>query len=170
MMFAELKTAEQVREHARIVQRRIDQRRAVAALSPLPPREARPAGAVDEVPEEPDKEYLPLAPLVVVGHPTRTVIAIAADYFGLQLGDLIGASRNQKFILPRQIGCFVAKRLGASLPKIGRAVQRDHSTVHYGCRTIESRVRKDEILASAVNAIGSKAAAAFGARWRAVNQ
>jgi hypothetical protein len=170
MMFTELKTAAEVREHARIVQRRINQRRASAPPPEPPPkrRRAPPVVAVkDDVPEPiNDRPLHALAP-VIPGQPTRTVLAIAADYFGFQLVDVIGR-RTQAFVLPRKIGFFVARALGASLPKIGRAAQRDHSTVHHGCKTIEQAIRDDATIAVAVDAIGTKAAEAFGARWHPV--
>jgi hypothetical protein len=180
MMLTELKTAAEVREHARMVQRRINQRRGIHESAP-PPDEAavqaamapKPEPLPDEVPAPEDQlGDLPLHDLapVVKGHPTRTVFAIAADYFGLKLRDVIGQSRLQRLILPRQIGCFVAHRLGASYPKIGRAARRDHSTICYCTRAIAERIRADDSLADAVDVIGRKAAEMFGAAWRSVRQ
>lgn len=174
MMFTELKTAAEVREHARMVQRRINQQRAIPAPPVMPPPMRH-----DEVPtptplaapedEEPDKSMLPLH-ASASPHPTRTVFVIAGDYFGFSIGEIIGDGRTQALVLPRQIGCFVAQRLGASCSGIGRAAQRDHTTVAYGCKTIAQRAREDDMIALAVDAIGSKAAEAFGANWRSVRK
>jgi hypothetical protein len=164
MMLTELKTAAEVREHARLVQRRINERRASAI--PEPPARV-PVVLPDEVPvpaEVMPEENLPL----VRGHPTRAVFAIAGDYFGFTLREVTGNSRTQRLVLPRQIACFIARRLGASLSKIGRAARRDHTTVLHGAKTIEWRVCDDEELADAVDAIGRKVAEAFGACWRSV--
>ena len=180
-MVIELKSASEVRAHARAVQKRINQRRASATTTPEPrPRPAKsvapsvvaPPQHVDDVPEEAlDAHDLPLhAASGVPGYPTRTVLTIAAEYFGFTLRHLIGDWRTSALILPRHVAYFVARRLGASYPKIGRAARRGHSTIHHGCRAIEDRIRTDDTIAVAVDVIGTKVAAAFGVRWRPVKR
>jgi hypothetical protein len=176
MMLADLRTAAEVREHARIVQRRINAQRAAAARAeqerkppppmpaPRPPKKPRddvPAPCLSELPLHPSAVPVPVA---ISGHPTRTVLSIAADYFGFALTDLIGECRTQAVVLPRQIGCFVAHRLGASYLRIGRAAERNHATVMHACKLIEKRIAEDEAVAIAVNAIGVQAAEVFKAR------
>jgi hypothetical protein len=179
MMFAELKTAAEVREHARMIQRKINQQRAI----PAPPRRqdevpppiaATPVVATsyqspEDHPDMCDQPLHPSAP-IVKGHRTRTVFALAGDYFGFKLREVIGDSHVPNLVLPRQIGCFVAHRLGASFPKIGRAVRRDHSTVCHACKVVAQRIREDDAIALAVDVIGSKAAEAFGAHWHPIGK
>jgi hypothetical protein len=176
MMCLELKTADEVRAHARAVQRRINAARAGATAEEPPPMVSdrlidRRRPGEDNVPhdhDELDDKPLHAAAPLVPGHPTRSVLALAAEHFGLSLADIIGIGRGASVNLPRHVGFFVARRLGASLPKIGRAGHRDHTTVLHGCRLIEERIRFDHDLAAAVDAVGTKAAATFNAHWRPV--
>jgi hypothetical protein len=161
----ELKTADEVRAHARMIQRRIDAQRN-APPEPSPARRPPPPIAMhhdDEVPEGDD--LLPLH-AATGRNQTRAVLRIAAKYFGLSLEEVTSASRATAIAMPRQIGFFVARCLGASYPKIGRECRRDHSTVHHGCRCIKERVQTDDALAGTVDAIGTEAAAIFGVYWR----
>jgi chromosomal replication initiator protein len=63
-----------------------------------------------------------------------------AEYFKIRVGDLLSKKRSRSIARPRQIGMALAKELtNHSLPEIGDAFGgRDHTTVLYGCRRIES--------------------------------
>ena len=178
-MIQELKTAADVRKHARLIQRKIDQQRGTSMSPPPPPPRD------DDVPMEPmmpdeividencagiDQPLHSLAPALKGRHPTRVVFALAADYFGFKLREVMGKSRVPNLVLPRQIGFYVARRLGASYPKIGLAARRDHTTILHGCKVIAQRIREDDMLAQAVDVIGAQAAAAFGASWSSVRE
>ncbi len=65
---------------------------------------------------------------------------IVAEYFKIRVGDLLSKKRSRSVARPRQIGMALAKELtNHSLPEIGDAFGgRDHTTVLYGCRRIES--------------------------------
>jgi hypothetical protein len=76
------------------------------------------------------------APLVVPSR-LKQVISAVANRYGVQLRDLVSDRRPRNVIRARQVAMYLAKELtGHSLPSIGRALLRDHTTVLHGCRQI----------------------------------
>ena len=63
---------------------------------------------------------------------------LIADYFNIQISDLLSDSRSKKFSIPRQYAMSLAKEFTtASLPVIGSAFGgRNHTTVLYAYRKI----------------------------------
>ena len=70
---------------------------------------------------------------------------VVADYYGLQLKDLLGKKRTRSLARPRQMAMALAKELTEhSLPEIGDAFGgRDHTTVLHACRQIRSLMETD---------------------------
>ncbi|HHW4680715.1 MAG TPA: chromosomal replication initiator protein DnaA [Xylella taiwanensis] len=74
-----------------------------------------------------------------------------ADYYGLQIKDLLSKRRTRSLARPRQVAMALAKELTEhSLPEIGDAFAgRDHTTVLHACRQIkllmetETKLRDD---------------------------
>ena len=67
-----------------------------------------------------------------------------AEYYNISIRDLSSASRSRSVARPRQLGMALAKELTQhSLPEIGRAFGKDHTTVLHACRKIEE-LRKDD--------------------------
>src|SRR3546814_1687660 len=64
-----------------------------------------------------------------------------ADYYGLQIKDLLSKRRTRSLARPRQVAMALAKELTEhSLPEIGDAFAgRDHTTVLHACRQIRGR-------------------------------
>jgi len=62
-----------------------------------------------------------------------------ADYYGLQIKDLLSKRRTRSLARPRQVAMALAKELTEhSLPEIGDAFAgRDHTTVLHACRQIK---------------------------------
>lgn len=91
---------------------------------------------------------LPLAETVlkdllpVGGEPEVTaplIIAQTAAYFGYSTEELCGPRRTQNLVTARQIAMYLCRELtNLSLPKIGQAFDRDHTTV----MNAERRIRK----------------------------
>jgi hypothetical protein len=168
----ELRTAAEVREHARAVQRRINERRAAIPPEPQAPRRKppRPDDVPDDDPLDPRDVPYAQTSVAIADSPPRSVFVIVSEFFGSSIGELTGSSRHPILVLPRQIACFAARRLGFSYPRIGHAAQRDQSTVQYACRVISQRVVQDRAIAQLVNTIGTKAAADLGTDWRPVGR
>jgi len=68
-----------------------------------------------------------------------------ADYYGLQIKDLLGKKRTRSLARPRQMAMALAKELTEhSLPEIGDAFAgRDHTTVLHACRQIRTLSQTD---------------------------
>lgn len=70
---------------------------------------------------------------------------VVADYYGLQIKDLLSKRRTRSLARPRQMAMALAKELTEhSLPEIGDAFAgRDHTTVLHACRTIRGLLETD---------------------------
>ena len=68
-----------------------------------------------------------------------------ADYYGLQIKDLLSKRRTRSLARPRQVAMALAKELTEhSLPEIGDAFAgRDHTTVLHACRQIKNLQESD---------------------------
>ena len=68
-----------------------------------------------------------------------------ADYYGLQIKDLLSKRRTRSLARPRQMAMALAKELTEhSLPEIGDAFAgRDHTTVLHACRQIKNLMETD---------------------------
>ena len=68
-----------------------------------------------------------------------------ADYYGLQMKDLLSKRRTRSLARPRQVAMALAKELTEhSLPEIGDAFAgRDHTTVLHACRQIKLLTESD---------------------------
>src|SRR5690348_8028127 len=70
---------------------------------------------------------------------------VVADYYGLQIKDLLSKRRTRSLARPRQVAMALAKGLTEhSLPEIGDAFAgRDHTTVLHACRQIRNLIQTD---------------------------
>lgn len=72
------------------------------------------------------------------------IIARVAEHFHVRPSDIKGNRRPANIAHPRQIAMFLTRRLtGLSFPEIGRAFERDNSTVQYACKKLDQDVRSD---------------------------
>ena len=84
--------------------------------------------------------------------PVNEVSAIAeavALLIGLTVDDIMGRRRGQPAVEARQLVMYVAWRRGFSKCAIGRAMDRDHSTVVHGIRAEAERRGELDHLAKA---------------------
>jgi chromosomal replication initiator protein len=84
------------------------------------------------------------------GHPTSRTTVLPAIIqrvcatFEVTRKELLGPSRLRRVLLPRQVAMYLAQRSGKlSLPRIGAAFDRDHTTVMHACRKVEAAVKSD---------------------------
>ena len=62
---------------------------------------------------------------------------VVAEYYRIKVSDLKSKSRARSVTRPRQVAMALAKELtNRSLPEIGRAFDRDHTTVLNACREV----------------------------------
>lgn len=84
--------------------------------------------------------------LVTMENIKRTV----AGYYNIRVSDLTSAKRTRTLARPRQIAMALCKELTQhSLPEIGEAFDKDHTTVLHACRKVaqlreeDSKIRED---------------------------
>ncbi len=79
------------------------------------------------------------------------------DSFALTREELVGRGRSARVIWPRQVAMYLARELTEqSLPTIGRAFGRDHSTVLNACARADQRLSRDRPAFDAVQALTQK--------------
>ena len=81
-------------------------------------------------------EPVPLGP--------ETIIRTTAAAYGFSVEDVLSPSRRQPLVLCRQISMYLCRELtDLSLPKIGEAFQRDHTTVLHSVEKVKRILRSD---------------------------
>jgi chromosomal replication initiator protein len=91
------------------------------------------------------------------GQPTSSRPSLAiimkrvAAAFSVTQKELLGPSRLRRVLLPRQVAMSLARELsGLSLPRIGAAFGRDHTTVLHACRKVEETMEANDQVAATV--------------------
>jgi chromosomal replication initiator protein len=86
------------------------------------------------------------------GRDVPAIIKRVAAAFGVTERELLGASRLRGVLRPRQVAMYLVRELtGLSLPRIGAAFARDHTTVLHACRKVEEELEGDATLARQVS-------------------
>ncbi|PSO43890.1 MAG: chromosomal replication initiator protein DnaA [Parcubacteria group bacterium QH_9_35_7] len=75
----------------------------------------------------------------------KEILETVADFFDIELEDILGKSRKKKYSLPRQIAMFLLREeLDMSYPGIGNELGgRDHTTAIHGYEKIEKKVEEN---------------------------
>lgn len=88
----------------------------------------------------------------------ETIIDVVAEHFKMNVGDLLGKKRNKEIVMPRQIAMYLAREMGnMSYPDIGRAFDRDYTTVIHSYEKVKAELKRDTTLRSAISDIRSRA-------------
>jgi chromosomal replication initiator protein len=88
----------------------------------------------------------------------QTIIDVVADHLRIPVADLLGKKRNKEIVVPRQIAMYLAREMaGMSYPDIGRAFDRDYTTVIHSYEKIKSELKKDANLKNLISEIRSRA-------------
>ncbi|MFN3387482.1 MAG: helix-turn-helix domain-containing protein [Allosphingosinicella sp.] len=86
--------------------------------------------------------------------PRRTVaevVLLVSSEFGVSRAELVSEHRGREIAHPRQVVMYLASQVTpASLPQIGRRLNRDHTTVMHGIRAVRKRMAEDPELAARV--------------------
>lgn len=78
-----------------------------------------------------------------------------ARYFHLTLSDLCSRKRERRFVLPRQVGMYLARQLTSfSLNQISQGFGQSHrATVVRSCQRIEGLLKEDLVLSQSIEAL-----------------
>ena len=94
------------------------------------------------------KDMLNLMPQEVS---VNDILKATCDYFMIKMTDLKSDRRDRSVARPRQIAMYLAKELTTkSLPEIGAAFGRDHTTIMHAIRQIGSLINTDPSVAEHV--------------------
>lgn len=87
----------------------------------------------------------------------RMIQQYVADHYGLTLEDIKSNRRAARLVLPRQLAMWLSAELlpHMSLPTIGRAFDRDHTTVMHAHRAMRKRL-DDPLFLAEVNRIRAR--------------
>jgi len=82
------------------------------------------------------------------GIPPKKIMAVVADFYNVEIEDLIRQSRKKEYVYPRQVAMYIIrKELETSLPTIGEIFGgRDHTTVIHAIDKIQTLSRQKETL------------------------
>jgi len=85
----------------------------------------------------------------------KKIAEIVADFYDINISDLINRSRRKEVVKPRQIVMYLMREeLKNSFPSIGSKLgDRDHTTVIYACEKIGKELENDEELEQELNLI-----------------
>jgi len=88
----------------------------------------------------------------------ETIIKVVSEHFKMPVVDILGKKRNKEIVMPRQVAMFLAREMGQmSYPDIGRAFERDYTTVIHSYEKIKTELKKDSGLKNTISEIRSKA-------------
>jgi chromosomal replication initiator protein len=85
----------------------------------------------------------------------ETILRAVCAEFGVTKDDLLSKKREATISQARQIAMFLLREdAGLTVARIGRELERDHSTVLHGCKRIEGATSSnDESIISAISAV-----------------
>jgi len=83
------------------------------------------------------------------------IIQAVARFHNVKASDIRSASRLKRLVRPRQVAIYlIREHTDYSFPDIGRAIGgRDHSTIQYAYRKVQSELGKDPDLTALINMI-----------------
>ena len=77
-----------------------------------------------------------------------------ARYFHLTLSELCSRKRGRRFVLPRQVGMYLARQLTSlSLKEIHQGFGQSRTTVVRSCQRIEALLKEDLVLSQSIAAL-----------------
>lgn len=89
-----------------------------------------------------------------VNRKIKEIQLTVAQHFGVRLADLKATSRARSIARPRMIAMWLIRDLTeASFPEIGRAFERDHTTVISAVRRVQQWAAEDDDIASTVSVL-----------------
>ncbi len=88
----------------------------------------------------------------------ETIIEVVAEHFKIAVGDLLGKKRNKEIVMPRQVAMYLAREMGnMSYPDIGRAFDRDYTTVIHSYEKVKGELKRDSSLRGVISEVRSRA-------------
>lgn len=87
----------------------------------------------------------------------ETIQAAVEDFYHVSHSDLVSKKRSRPIAHPRQVAIYLARELiNTTYAEIGKAFNRDHSTIMHSFDLIEKRLNEDRNLREEIEAIREK--------------
>ena len=85
------------------------------------------------------------------------ILKTVAEHYNIQESDIASKRRSHDIAYPRQIYMYLSKKLtDEAYERIGKIIDRDHSTVMHGCAKIQKDLEKDTNLQNIIDVITKK--------------
>jgi chromosomal replication initiator protein len=101
--------------------------------------------------------------LLAEGQPTsrrgtvERIVERVAAAFGVKPKELLGSCRQRSVLVPRQVAMYLARDVAKlSLPQVGAAFGRDHTTVLHACRKMGEALQADAKLKRTVRELAAE--------------
>lgn len=83
--------------------------------------------------------------------------AAVEDFYGVSHKDIVGRGRARSIVRPRQVAIYLCRDLSeTTLSNIGKAFNRDHTTVLHSCELISNQIQEDRNLREELEAVREK--------------
>ena len=83
--------------------------------------------------------------------------AAVEDFYGITHQDIVGKGRARRIVRPRQVAIYLCRDLSeTTLSNIGKAFNRDHTTVLHSCELISNQLQEDRNLREELEAVREK--------------
>lgn len=83
--------------------------------------------------------------------------AAVEDFYGISHKDIVGKGRARSIVRPRQVAIYLCRDLSeTTLSNIGKAFNRDHTTVLHSCELISNQMQEDRNLREELEAVREK--------------
>ena len=84
-------------------------------------------------------------------------LSVISAMYNISTTDLLGTSRQAKYVIPRHIAMYVLKtHYGLTLKRIGQIFDKDHTSIMNGCNKIENELKTNKQIQMAVDSIVKK--------------
>lgn len=85
------------------------------------------------------------------------IVGIVAEHYTITSTAIYSKNKEAKIAYPRHIAIYLCKTyLSLSFVEIGKAFNRDHSTIMSSCKRIEKDIKEDPVLASTIDLLVKK--------------
>lgn len=75
----------------------------------------------------------------------RKIIEIVAEYYSIEVENILSKKRNKEIMIPRNISTYLIKeKLDINLTSIGKIFKKEHSTIISNLRSIEKLMKENE--------------------------
>lgn len=98
------------------------------------------------------------------------IIDVVCEFYNISRGMLIGDQRTMEIVHPRRVVYYLGREAGFSLPAIGMACGKDHTSVLHGSRRLETVIATDPILQVQIDELKDKLNAFAVRRAQAIAQ